>query len=298
MRPRIGVVIPTLNARHHLENCLTPLMRSRSKPQILVIDSSSKDGTAEYARKMGVKVMVIPQKEFNHGLTREKARCELDVDIVLMMTPDAYAHDQTLIETLIAPIVEGKASLSYARQKPHKGASFFAAFPREFNYPEMSHIRSAKDAAEYGAYLYFCSNSCAAYDMRALDSVGGFQPVLLGEDTLATAQLLAKGHSIAYVAEAVVYHSHQYTLKQEFRRYFDTGLAREQYREYIGNTVMDQSRGKALVKTMIRKLWVEKPSLIPYAIVSSGVKWLGYKAGQKSLNAPSWWKRLFGILVA
>lgn len=296
MKPRIGVVIPTLNSSIHLEKCLTPLLKSRLKPQILVIDSSSKDDSVAIARKMGVRVIVIPQKEFNHGLTREKGRCELDVDIVVMMTPDAYAENDTLIETLIEPIAQGQAAVSYARQKPHPGSSFFASFPREFNYPAQSHIRNKNDASKYGAYLFFCSNSCAAYDMRALDSIGGFQPVLLGEDTLATAQLLEKGHSIAYVAEAVVYHSHQYTLKQEFRRYFDTGLAREQYREYIGNAMQDQSRGKALVKTMLQRLWVEKPTLIPYAIVSSGVKWLGYKMGQKSLNTPSWWKRLFGIV--
>ena len=295
MGKRIGVVIPTLNSKQHLNYCLPPLLRSSLKPKILVIDSSSTDGTVECARELGADVVVIPKQEFNHGLTREKARKMLDVDIVVMMTPDAYAHDETLLETLTYPIQQGVAAVAYARQKPHHQASFFAAFPREFNYPEKSHVRSLKNAGEHGSYLYFCSNSCAAYSMEALDSIGGFKSVLLGEDTVAAAQLLQKGLSIAYVAEAIVYHSHQYTLKQEFRRYFDTGLAREEYRQLIASDTLDNARGKALVKLMLQRLAVEKPHLIPYALLNCSAKWIGYKLGQKSLNAPSWWKRLFSL---
>lgn len=287
MGPKIGVVIPTYNSRIHLKNCLTPLLKSDLNPRILVIDSSSKDGSAEYAAELGVRVEVIPQKEFNHGLTREKGRKILDTDIAVMMTPDAYAQDHTLLEKLVAPIVHGKASIAYARQLPHKSTSFFAAFPREFNYPKNSHIRGIEDRDIYGAYLFFCSNSCAAYSMEALDSIGGFKSVILGEDTLATAQLLRKGHRIAYVAEAVVYHSHQYTLKEEFHRYFATGMARAQYRQIIESDSLDQSRGRAMVKAMLKRLIVEKPHLIPYALMSSGVKWLGYKLGQRSYSKSS-----------
>jgi rhamnosyltransferase len=245
-----------------------------------VIDSSSTDGTAELANELGIAVEVIPKHEFNHGLTREKARQLLNVDIVVMMTPDAYAQEN-LLEQLIQPILDQKASIAYARQIPHNPSSFFEAFPREFNYPKNSHIRSIEDKNEYGAYLYFCSDSCAAYSMKALDSIGGFKKVVLGEDTLAAAQLLHKGHRIAYVAEAVVCHSHSYTLKQEFKRYYDTGLARAQYRQFIGEAALDASRGREFVRAMFKKLIKEKPYLIPYAVLNTAAKWLGYTMGLK-----------------
>jgi rhamnosyltransferase len=38
------------------------------------------------------------------------------------------------------------------------------------------------------------------------------------------ARLLMAGKRVAYVAEACVHHSHNYSLVQEFRRYFDTGV--------------------------------------------------------------------------
>ncbi len=292
---KVGVVIPTLNASHHLKRCLSPLIKSPLNPSLLVIDSSSSDDTVEVARELGARVEIIPQKNFNHGLTREMGRKLLDVDIVLMMTPDAYPEDETLVEKLVAPIIDGAADISYARQKPHQGASFFGAFPREFNYPNQGNIRGEEDREKYGALLYFCSDSCAAYRMEALDRIGGFSSVLLGEDTVATAKILQNGGKIAYVAEAIVYHSHDYSLVQEFKRYFDTGLARAEYEALIKSCGSDQNRGKALVKALFRKVVKEKPHLIPYAFLNSGAKWLGYQLGQKSKSAPNWWKRLFTL---
>ena len=121
---------------------------------------------------------------------------------------------------------------------------FLKPFRGTLDYPEKSHIRSLQDLQQYGAYTFFCSDSCAAYSNRALEEIGGFPEVLLGEDTVVTAKLLRKGHRIAYVAEAEVFHSHAYSLLQEFQRYFDTGFARRTYQTLI--EVSDSKRGASL----------------------------------------------------
>jgi rhamnosyltransferase len=221
--PSIGVVIPTFQAAKHLPYCLPPLLQSSLRPRILVIDSSSTDQTIPIAQSMGVETIIIPKNEFNHGRTREKGRLYLNTDIVVMITQDAYAASSETLERLVTPLLQKQASLTYARQLPHVGARFFEAFPRSFNYPEKSHIRSLQDIEEYGVYTFFCSNSCAAYLSCALDEIGGFPTVLFGEDTVVAAKLLHRHHKIAYVASAEVHHSHYYSLKQEFCRHFDIG---------------------------------------------------------------------------
>src|SRR5262249_38126793 len=123
------------------------------------------------------------------------------------------------------------------------------------------------------------------------DEIGGFQPALFGEDTVAVAKLLRRGHKIAYVAEAVVQHSHRYTLRQEFRRHFDIGLSRRSYGHLLQGAGPDAKRGTAFVKEMLKRLWKQKPHLVPYAILQSAVKWCGYKIGQVSLEAPIWFKK-------
>lgn len=290
-RPTIGIAILTYYSKPHLTKCLPPFLNSPLKPRVMVIDSSSKDGTVEEAKSMGVETIVIPQTIFNHGLTREMARKHLDTDIVVMITPDAYAVDDLVLEKLIQPLIEKRASASYARQLPHDGAGFFESFPREFNYPQQGHVRGIEDINKYGTYTFFCSDSCAAYLNSALDEIGGFKEVLLGEDTVAAAELLRKGHKIAYAAEAQVKHSHRYTLKDEFRRYFDTGIARSQYRHLIACAGKDTKRGNQFFIQMTKKLIRKRPDLLPYAFLQTFVKWCGYQVGRMSVNAPLWWKR-------
>lgn len=292
MKPSIGIAIITHNAAKTLPTCLPPLLSSPLHPKILVVNSSSNDGTVSIAKEMGVETMVIPRNEFNHGATRELARHKLNTEIVVMLTPDAILVDETTLGKLIQPLIDGKASISYARQIPHKNAGFFESFSRQFNYPEKNHIRGITDRKIWGVYTFFCSNSCAAYRNSALDAVGGFPYVLIGEDTFTVAKLLKHGHLIAYAADAIVHHSHSYSLKQEFLRSFDTGLSRKMHAGLIEEFGKDEKRGRRYVATLIRELFDFHPALIPYALLQCACKWFGYRLGKNSFNAPIWLKKL------
>jgi rhamnosyltransferase len=150
-------------------------------------------------------------------------------------------------------------------------------------------VRSLTDLENCGAYIFFCSNSCAAYCNKALDEIGGFSPVLIGEDTLAAAHLLTKGHKIAYVADAIVRHSHCYSLIQEFKRNFDIGLSRKQ-NSHLFSMLSDCKLGALYAKEMLKKL-NKQPVKIPYALCHLLARWLGYFIGQKSSKAPMWVKK-------
>jgi len=288
---RVGVVIPTYRARKELPFVLPFLFASPLKPTILIIDSSSTDGTVDYAKEMGCVTLVIPKEEFNHGLTREKARRHIEAEIAVFLTQDARPLDQSLLEKLVEPIVQGKASIAYARQVPKEGAGIFEAFLREFNYPDVSHLRGLKEARRYGATTFFCSNSCSAFSTKALDEVGGFPRVLIGEDTAVTAKLLHKSHKIAYVAEAVVRHSHAYSLKQEFQHYFDTSVARREYASLIDLGGSDAARGLLFAKGLIKKVVRKKPYLLPYTLLHITAKWLGFAMGRLAHALPLWVKK-------
>lgn len=291
MNESIGIVIPTLNAERYLANCLFPLLSSALKPRILVVDSSSTDNTVEMAKQLGVEVLVIPLRHFNHGLTREHARKVLNTEIVVMMTQDAHATSQTMLEKLIEPITNRVASVSYARQIPRDGADILEAFSRLFNYPEAGHVRGLEDVERYGVYIFFCSNSCAAYRNSALDEIGGFPAVLTAEDAVVVAKLLKRGHKIAYVADAVVKHSHRYTLLQEFRRYFDMGYIRRENQRLFSYGGKDEARGREYFVNLIRNVLKAQPLSLPYALLQTLVKWAGYQTGFVSLRAPLWLKK-------
>jgi rhamnosyltransferase len=240
---------------------------------------------------MGAEVLVVPRNEFNHGTTRELARHVLGTDIVVMMTPDARPQSPDLLTNLVRPILQGVASMAYARQVPHEGAKFFEAFPRSFNYPDRGEIRSIEDVARLGPGAFFCSNVCAAWLNSALDEIGGFSPSLSLEDVIATARLLYAGHRIAYCADAVVAHSHRYSLAQEFRRHFDTGYVRAQQRRLLFTDGGDERRGAAYGMTMMRRLVRERPWLVPYGVAHLVTKYAGYRAGYHGHRLPRGIKR-------
>lgn len=292
MSKTVGVAVITHCAKKHLPYCLPPLLTSKLHPRVMVVNSSSNDGTVELAQEFGAETLVIPRAEFNHGTTRERARKALGTDIVIMVTPDAYIADPHALEKLIEPILNGEAAVAYARQLPHDGAGFFEKFHRDFNYPLESQLRGIEDVSRYGVYTFFCSNSFAAYSNSALDDIGGFEHVLLGEDTVAVSKLLRKGYKIAYVADALVKHSHAYTLSQEFRRTFDTGLARKGYAHHFEGAPSDAKRGVEYTRQMMKALLQSSPQKIPYALVQTVVRFVAYKIGQKSVSAPVWFKKL------
>lgn len=281
----LGVILITHHGKTHLPHCLPPLLGSPLKPRILVVNSSSQDGTIELAQEMGAETLLIPRAQFNHGTTREKARKFLGTEIVAMMTPDAYPVDENVLEKLVRPLINKTASVTYSRQIPHKGAAFFESFSRSFNYPPHVERRSLSDLSRLGVYTFFCSNACAAYLNDALDEVGGFEPVLFGEDTAVVAKLLRKGHTLHYAADAVVHHSHHYTLWQEFRRHFDIGLARKSFHHLFEGAGSDSARGREYARMLLEK------NKSPYALLHLVAKWSGYQIGRCSLNAPDWWKK-------
>lgn len=272
----IGIAIVTYQAEKSISACLEPILRSKAK--VLVIDSSSTDRTVAIAEELGAEVVVIPKQEFNHGLTRERARQRLKTDIAVFLTQDAILVDG--LTALVDPIIKGKAAVTYARQLPHVGAGFFESFLREFNYSAISHFRTLSDVKQYGVYTCFCSDSCAAYDNAALDQIGGFPEAAFGEDTIAAAKLLLAGKTIGYVAECAVRHSHAFTLREEFLRHVRIGRYRKQHASLFRPFGRDQSRGNAYIKALFKRLLCERPWLIPYGAMHVFMKGAGYYLGK------------------
>ena len=282
----IGVVIVTHRARDLLADCIDPLRASPLGPRILVVNSSSNDGTVEKAQELGAETWVVPRASFNHGRTRELARRRLATPVVVMLTPDAHALDHNFLERLTAPIRAGEAAIAYGRQMPRGGADAIEEFNREFNYPAKSHSRSLADWHRYGAYTHFCSNSCAAWRSAALDEIGGFPPTLVSEETIATAALLRRGHRIAYVAEARVRHSHGSGLVTDFRRQFDTGYARRVYRDLLLAREPDEARGLTYTRALMAHLARTAPGLLPYAALHTAARYAGYRLGMAGARLP------------
>ena len=284
------IIIPTYNAEPYLQEIINKLEKHHT--EILIVDSNSIDNTVSIAKSNNINIIKIGQHSFNHGATREKYRKSTSSDIVIYFTQDAIPVEPNIIEKLTKPLIEGKASVSYGRQIPRSGANIFEAFPRMFNYGNDPQIRSINDVDRYGVHTFFCSNSCAAYLNNDLDEIGGFKPTLTNEDYFAVAELLINGKKIAYVPNAQVIHSHSYTLKDEFKRYFDTGYVRAE-RPWVQELVGDAEKmGMKYFSELTKSIFNKNILLLPYAISQTIIKFLGFKFGYNALKFPNWIKKI------
>jgi len=288
-RKTLGIVIVTLNAEDEIGNILKVI--DFYKYKVLIVDSSSDDNTVEICNKYDCQIKIIDRSDFNHGATREQGRQEIGTDVVIFLTQDAIPANENTFDFLVEPIEKGKATVSYAKQISLNGAGFFESFPREYNYGDNFQIRSLNDVKEYGVYTFFCSDSCSAYNSKDLDQIGGIKPTLTNEDYINCAELLINGNNVAYVPKSKVFHSHKYTLIQEFNRMFDTGYVRAErpsIQKAVGNA---SKRGAGYFFALIKKLAFENPILIPYAIIQTTVKYIGFIIGFNALRFPKWLKK-------
>lgn len=282
----VGVVLITYRARELLPHCLPPLLTSPLRPRVLVVNSSSGDGTVAVARELGAEVWVVPRAAFNHGATREAARRRLGTRVVVMMTPDVRPRSSAFLEALVHPVLAGCAAVAYARQVARPGADPLERWGRSFCFPDRSELRSLADYARLGSANHYCSNACAAWSNAALDEIGGFRPTLVSEETIAVAELLRRGHRVAYVAEAVVEHSHPTSLVADFRRAFDIGYTRRLFRDLLLVAGSDERRGLAYLRGLLATLARERPALLPFALLHSAVRYAGYRLGTLGPRLP------------
>jgi rhamnosyltransferase len=223
--------------------------------QILIVDSASKPET------------------FDHGGTRNLAALRARGDILVYLTQDASFKDAESLKNLVSPLHESNVAASYGRHIPRDDADPVERFSRFYNYPSVSVV-------------------CSAIKRRAFEEIGGFPTkIIRNEDMFLAAKLLKKGYRIAYQPDAVVYHSHSYSLIEQFKRYFDIGVFFNR-NSWIRGMATSEREGIKYLKEEFRFLAANgQRGWIPYALVDTMARFFGYRMGLWEREIPLWFKK-------
>ncbi len=284
----VSVIILTLNAGERLRSLLEALLPQTVPLELMVVDSSSTDSTLSIARAYGAKVATVQRSDFDHGATRNFGILQTSGDIVVFLTQDVVPAGRDTMERLIAPFYADElVGCVYGRQLPSPEATVFAAHSRIFNYGPTSLVKS-RENGERGIKVPFLSNSFAAYRRKALEEIGLFKEGLIStEDTYAGARMLMAGYRIAYASDAAVYHSHNYTLMEEFRRYFDIGVFHRREKWIIETFGRAEDEGSRFLLSELRYIAREaKYGLLPEFLARNSLKYLGFSLGRQYEKLP------------
>jgi rhamnosyltransferase len=299
----ISVIIPVRDGGEELRQCLEGLTsQAVDQPvELVVIDSSSTDGSAEVAGAFGARVHVIPRESFNHGATRNLGASLARGDVFVFTTQDASPVDQRWLARLIEPLEDERVAGAYGRQLPHPGASPPERYFLDFLYGSAPRVQEAASAAELSMETTLYSNVNSAILRRVFERFRFADDIIMSEDQEWARRVLLAGYRLVYVSDAAVRHSHAYTLRSAFRRFFDSGASAD--RAYLGG---GRPSGRVLRRSALRYAWGELGWLwrtgqrrwIPYAIVYEGVKLIGLQLGARHRVLPLWLKRSMSALPA
>ena len=281
----VSVIIPTLNAESWIERQLNAFLNQSFEPEIIVVDSGSADRTVSIVKRFEDRVQILECRKdsFNHGKTRGWALRQSRGDFVVFFTQDALPKDSFCLENLHRALQETGAAAVYGRQTAYSDAPEYERLTREFNYPDKPKLVRENSIEEYGVKAFFFSNVCAMYRRDIYLSVGGFDETNTNEDMLMAAKLLHAEYTIVYNPEAVVYHSHNNSIRKDYLRNKEIGIFMERYREQLAAPKV-YNEGLRLMRYVGSELIKEKriDELFRFLIHASA-RFAGYQIGKRSV---------------
>lgn len=299
---KLAVVILTYNSAQRLPMLFDGIAKQTRQPdEIIVMDSNSQDTSRQISEDYGARVYVHGTRKFNHGGTRRWASEETKADLLIYLTDDAVPADPFSFANIIAALEgEPDAGMAFGRQLPHPEAGVFGRHHRLFNYPEDSKVKRLADAKAMGIKTCFASDSFSAYRRDRLIEVGGFpENVVSCEDQFVSARLLLAGYAVVYAGDARVFHSHDYTISDEFRRYFDSGAFFSMHPWVMEQFGGAWGEGGKFAKSQIAYLvrsgqW----HLLFKASAAMAAKFIGFNVGLRQHRLPPAVKRKLGMYGA
>lgn len=281
---KVDAVIPAYKPGRDLRELVEKLLDQTVRLGRIIIINTDREffDEKEYLIAPAVEVVHITRHEFDHAGTRDMGLRMSDADYVLFMTMDAIPKDNYLVEKLLSGFRRAdNIAVSYARQLPKKNCNRIEQITREFNYPAQSRVQTSDDIKELGIKAYFCSDVCAMYDTSIYRSLGGFKaPAIFNEDMVYAAGALDAGYAVSYCADALVYHSHNYTGRQYYRRNFDLGVSQADHPE-IFERFNVKGTGMQLVRKSLAQICRSgTPADIIRLVYYSGMKYLGFRKGK------------------
>ncbi len=198
--------------------------RTRQSFQVIVIDSGSSDGSVEYLRQQPVRLVQIPNAEFGHGATRNRGACMAESPLLVFLSQDAVPATTDWLDSLVAPLLDPQVGAVYGRQLPRE-THICERFFLEHTYPAAPLRRSPPLGKPSTLREIFLSNVHSACRRGMWRRCPFDETLVMCEDQQWAKDILSRGYDIVYEPKAAVYHSHRYTPRQVFKRYFDTGAS-------------------------------------------------------------------------
>jgi rhamnosyltransferase len=186
--------------------------------EIIHIDSGSTDDTVEIIQESKpAKLIRIRADEYIPGAVLNRGMREASSPWVVFLNSDCEpANRHWMSELLASAQSDGGIGAAFGRQIPRRDCQ--AVYAHDYE-------RCFGPARETARWDHFFSMASSVVRRAAWEEHPFREDLQYSEDDEWSRRLVARGWRIAYAEKAVVIHSHNYTLKQAFRRCYGEGFA-------------------------------------------------------------------------
>ena len=279
----IDIICPLYNAENYIEKLENSIKKQKNVKinKIRYVLTRSKDRTEEILSNLNATYKVIEPQEFSHSLTREKEAFESDADILVFVTQDIIIEDEMWLYNLTKDIMNGKCQATYSRQLCNNNS--IEKYTRELNYPEKSMCKTKEDVDKIQLRTFFFSDASSAIKREVFVKLNGYdnKNLSINEDMYIAYKLIMNGYTIKYCADSKVVHSHNFTLKEQYKRYYDTGRFFKK-NDYL-NKYKVNSSGAGMAKYVLKRAIQEKNFKVLITFIPNMVaRFAGMKIGKMS----------------
>ncbi|HPQ71084.1 MAG TPA: glycosyltransferase [bacterium] len=216
-----SVVIRTFNEAAHLRRTLTAVFAQRDvAPEVIVVDSGSTDDTPAIAREFPVTLIELPYAEFSYGRALNRGFAAATAPVVVSLSAHALPLDRHWLRNLVRPLVDERVAGVVGKTLPHPDCNPFdrRGLLRQYGV-ERRHL------AEGNMPTFSNANSAVRRAVWAAEPFDESLPY--SEDALWARRQMGQGRALVYAPDAAVYHSHNETVAQLRRRFWNESRARE-----------------------------------------------------------------------
>lgn len=278
---KIEIICPLYNAEQYIKKLDTSLKKQKNVniEKISYILTESTDNTENILKEISADYDLVKKSEFSHSLSREKIAMKSTADILVFITQDIDIRNNDWLEELVKPIINGESEASFSRQLTKYNN--IEKYTREKNYPENSYIVSKEDIDEMGLRVFFFSDATSAIKTEVFQKLNGYdnKNLTISEDMYIAYKIITNGYRIKYCAESVVYHSHNFTLKQLYKRYYDTGIFFKE-NNYLDKYGTNKTGGGLAVYILKRAFEEKNVKVLLRFLPDMAARFLGMKVGK------------------
>lgn len=277
----VDIICPLYNAEKYIENLHKSFeMQENVKiNNIRYVITKGNDNTEEKVKQLNCIYKTIEPKDFSHSLTRENEALNSDADIIVFVTQDVIIERKDWLKNLIKPIENNEAQACYSRQICTNNS--IEKYTREDNYPKESKIVSKDDIKKLGLKAFFFSDASSAIKKDTFVKLNGYdgKNLPISEDMYIAYKLITNDYKIKYCADSEVIHSHNFTLKQQYDRYYETGKFFKE-NSYLDEYNVNSTGGKLAINVLKQSIKEKNWKVMAEWGPNMAARFLGMKMGK------------------